>query len=449
MLDGFKRTEKVKDLDYREALQWIHSRERFGIRPGLDRIRIILEELSNPHRELKVIHIGGTNGKGSTAAFAASILKESGFKTGLYTSPYLESFTNRMAVDGRDVPSETLTSLVEQVKPIVDRISEQDHLGPPTEFEVVTALALLHFARSDVDYLVLEVGLGGRLDATNVVETPLVTVITNVSLEHTEILGDTVAKIAAEKAGIIKSGVPVLTAAAHPEAITVIMERAAEMGSPLYRVGDDFSGRRGETSLKGQFFEYRGPKGTLKDLFIPLLGEHQVVNAVTALAALELAGLNLSEDLLRKGLHSTSWPGRLEILREDPLVVIDAAHNPDSMRTLSRALEDHFPRGNRVVVLGILGDKSVEEMLKTILPAADRFVVTRALHPTRAAAPEEVVARARGLTDKPVEAVENLGEALIRGRELAAAAAGGALIITGSFYTVSEARRLIAVEEIL
>ncbi len=433
-------------MDYREALQWIHSRERFGIKPGLDRIRYILGELSDPHRVLKVIHIGGTNGKGSTAAFAASVLREAGFKTGLYTSPYLESFTNRMAVDGRDVTADTLTDLVEQVKPVVDGISQQDDLGPPTEFEVVTALALLYFARAGVDYLVLEVGLGGRLDATNVVEKPLVSVITNVSLEHADILGDTVAKIAAEKAGIIKEGSPVLTASNDPEVLEVVRRAAAAKRSPLYRVGMDFTFVPGAKSLQGQYFAYRGRELSLDNLFIPLLGEHQVQNAVTALAALELAGLRIPEDTLRRGFKATSWPGRLEILREDPLVVIDAAHNPGSMASLSRALEDYFPRGNRVLVLGILGDKSIPEMLKNIVPVADKFVVTRALHFTRAAEPEAVAAEVRRLTSKPVEAVPDLGEALRRGRELAE---GGTLCVTGSFYTISEARRLIVEERVI
>ncbi len=433
-------------MDYREALQWIHSRERFGIKPGLDRIRCILEEFSNPHRELNVIHIGGTNGKGSTAAFAASILREAGFKTGLYTSPYLESFTNRMAVDGRDVTAKTLTSLVEQVKPVVDRISAAGTLGPPTEFEVVTALALLHFSRAQVDYLVLEVGLGGRLDATNVVESPLVSVITNVSLEHTDILGDTVAKIAAEKAGIIKEGVPALTASRDPEALEVLTRIATERSAPLYRVGADYTFETGRKSLKGQFFSCRGRGVSLENVFIPLLGEHQVQNAVTALAALDLAGIPLAEGLLRQGLKTVSWPGRLEILQEDPLVVIDAAHNPDSMRNLGQALEEYFPRGNRVVVLGILGDKSIPDMLRNILSAADRFVVTRALHPTRAAEPQAVAAEIGRLTSKPVEALPDLTEALRRGRDLAE---GGTLCVTGSFYTISEARRLMVEERVL
>jgi dihydrofolate synthase / folylpolyglutamate synthase len=435
-------------LDYREALHWIHSRERFGSKPGLGRIRYILKELSNPHGELKVIHIGGTNGKGSTAAFAASILRQAGFKTGLYTSPYLENFTNRMAVDGRDVADETLASLVTELKPLVEKCEGREDLGPPTEFEVVTALALLYFARSQVDYLVLEVGLGGRLDATNVVTAPLVSVITNVSLEHTDVLGDTVAKIAAEKAGIIKEGVPVLTASTDPEALAVLARVAREQHAPLYRMGVDYTTRPGERSLTGQYFDFSGKKASLPKLFIPLLGEHQIENAGTALAALELAGLSLPEATLRRGLEATAWPGRLEILREAPPVVIDAAHNPDSMRSLSRAMLDYFPGEHRVVVLGILGDKAIPEMLKHIIPAAHRFVVTRALHPTRAAEPEAVAAAMQGLTDKPVEALADLRSALRRGRDLAAAG-GGALFITGSFYTISEARRLIVDEGVI
>ncbi len=434
-------------MDYRGALEWIHSRECFGIRPGLERVRYILAELSDPHQQLKVIHIGGTNGKGSTAAFTASILREAGFKTGLYTSPYLESFTNRMAVDGQDVAEDVLVSLVEKVKPIVEEMADASGLGPATEFEVVTTLAFLYFAQVEVDYLVLEVGLGGRLDATNVVEAPLVSVVTNVSLEHVDILGDTVGKIAFEKAGIIKKGVPVLTASRDPEVLEVLRQRATECNSSLYMVGEDVTFLQGKWDLKGQTFHYQGLKGPLADLFIPLLGEHQAVNAVTALAAVELAGVQLPEEAIRGGLKKTYWPGRLEVLKEDPVVIIDAAHNYDGMKSLSRALHEYFPKEGLVVVIGILKDKSIREILRLLIPAAEQFIITRALHPTRAADPKAVADEARRLTSKPVVAVDDLGEALKKGRDLAAG--GGILCVTGSFYTISEARRLIVEEKII
>lgn len=434
-------------MDYREALEWIHSRERFGIRPGLERVRCILSKLSNPHQQLKVIHIGGTNGKGSTAAFTASVLREAGFKTGLYTSPYLESFTNRMAVDGQDVAEDVLVSLVEKVKPIVEEMADKNGLGPATEFEVVTALAFLYFAQVGVDYLVLEVGLGGRLDATNVVEAPLVSVVTNVSLEHVDILGDTVSKIAFEKAGIIKKGVPVLTASCDPEVLEVLRQRATECNSSLYKVGEDVTFQQGKWDMRGQTFHYQGLRGSLADLFIPLLGEHQAVNAVTALAALELAGVQVAEETIRKGLKKTCWPGRLEILQEDPLVIIDAAHNIDGIKSLSRALQEYFPKESLVVVIGILKDKSIREILRILTPAAEQFIITRALHPSRAADPKAVAEEARRLTAKPVVAVDDLAEAIKKGQSLAAE--GGILCVTGSFYTISEARRLIVEEKII
>ena len=432
-------------MDYSQALDWIHSRERFGIRPGLERMNYILAKLGNPHRKLKVIHIGGTNGKGSTAAFAASVLEEAGFKTGLYTSPYLESFANRMAVDGCDVEEEVLVSLVKKVKPLVEEVASHTELGPPTEFEVVTILAFLYFSWVKVDYLVLEVGLGGRLDATNVVSTPLVSVITNVSLEHVEILGDTVEKIAWEKAGIIKEGIPVVTASQNEGVLQVVGEVAAKKNAPLYRMDRDFAYTSGKSSLKGQFFSYRGFGKQYTNLFTPLLGEHQTANASTALAALELAGIPIAEQEIREGLAKVFWPGRLEILRDNPLVVIDAAHNLEGIKFLCKALSV-FPQGDTVVVLGILGDKSVKEILQEIVPVASRLIITKAIHPTRAADPQEVALRARRMTDGPVHAVADLSEAI---REGARHASKGKLIITGSFYTISEARRLILQEKVI
>lgn len=433
-------------MNYKEALNWIHSRSRFGINPGLIRIEHILAQVGNPHLELKVIHIGGTNGKGSTAAFTASILREAGYKTGLYTSPYLESFANRMAVDGEDVAEDILLSLAERIKSVVDNVTENTDLGAPTEFEVVTAMALLYFAETNVDYLVLEVGLGGRLDATNVIPSPLVSIITNVSLEHVDILGDTVAKIAREKAGIIKKKVPVVTASDNPKVLSLLQEVAKQHNASLYTVGKEMSYSIIKEDLKGQFFDYSGKGLNLKDLFIPLLGSHQATNATTALAALELAEIDISSINIRRGLQKTFWPGRLEIVNENPLVVIDAAHNLEGIKFLSKTLKETFPPGEKIIILGILGDKAVREVLIEILSVASRLIITKALHPTRAASPTEVAVEARKISNKPVEIVEDLKQAILTGYNWANE---GTLCITGSFYTISEARRLVKEEKIL
>ena len=434
-------------MDYQEALSWIHSRERFGINPGLGRMEYILARLGNPHLDLKVIHIAGTNGKGSTAAFTATVLQEAGYRTGLYTSPYLESFTNRMAVDGTDVAEEVLVSLVKKLKPLVDETSSIPEMGSPTEFEVVTALAFLYFAETGVDYLVLEVGLGGRLDATNVIPRPLVSIITNISLEHVEILGDTVTKIAREKAGIIKTGSPVLTASQDVEAQEVFRQVAGAKEVPFYLLGEDFLYETGQKDLAGQYFNYTGKNYAWKNLFIPLLGEHQVINAATALAGLELAGISFTEDSVRKGLQKTFWPGRLEILQKNPLIVIDAAHNPVGIKYLRKTLKEIFPPTKLVMVLGILNDKPAREVLQEIIPVISQLIITTAIHPTRAAKPQKIAAEAALLTDKPVIVSEKLKEAIITGYNILSP--DDVLCITGSFYTISEARRLILEEKII
>ncbi len=431
---------------YQEALQWIHARERFGIKPGLERMEYLLDGLGNPHRRLKVIHIGGSNGKGSTAAFTASLLKTAGFKVGLYTSPYLKAFTNRMAVDGVEVGEETLVSLVERIKPVVEAAAAAEP-GPPTEFEIVTAMAFLYFAEAGVDYLVLEVGLGGRLDATNVVVSPLAVVITNISLEHTAVLGNTIKEIAWEKAGIIKEGVPVVTSVQNSDALDVIEEKARERKAPLFIAGRDYFVKAGDAGLWGQYFSYQSRENGYQDLFIPLLGRHQLENAAVALACLSAAGLKIREKDIRQGFRDISWPGRFEILKHNPLVVIDAAHNPAAAGRLKQALADYFPGKGIVLVLGILGDKAIKEILTKLIPEARLVVLTRAIHPTRAQDPEETAVLARGLTSNPVIVVDSLKEALITARSRTLP--GEVVCITGSFYTISEARRLITEEKII
>ncbi|HSW35660.1 MAG TPA: Mur ligase family protein, partial [Candidatus Limnocylindrales bacterium] len=313
-------------LRYREALDWIHGLGRFGINPGLERVSALLHLLDNPHHKVCFVHIAGTNGKGSTAAMLASILRASGYCTGLYTSPYLLSFTNRMAVNGSDVAREDLVELVDLVRPLVERIGAEGRLGQPTEFEVVTVLAMLYFARRQVDLVVLETGLGGRLDATNVVN-PLVSIITNVSLDHMEVLGDTVEAIAGEKAGIIKRGIPLLTASDDQRVLEVIQSRCLQMGAAFYRVISSPKACLTKTfgnpayalqsvAEHGQEFAYCGFQWQKHNLFIPLRGVYQVSNAATALAAAELLaekGFEFTDARVRQGLAETNWPGRLEL----------------------------------------------------------------------------------------------------------------------------------------
>ncbi|HHX87925.1 MAG TPA: bifunctional folylpolyglutamate synthase/dihydrofolate synthase [Firmicutes bacterium] len=438
---------------YRKALDWIHSTGRFGMNQGLVRINELLNRLGNPHHNLSYLHIGGTNGKGSTAAMIASVLKASGYRAGLYTSPYLVSFTNRFSVDGEDISPRELVELVERVRPLVEQVAKDPKLGQPTEFEVVTALAFLYFARLRPDLVVLEVGLGGRLDATNVI-TPLVSVITNISLEHTRVLGNSVEAIACEKAEIIKPGVPVVTAAADPVALKLFSAVCRDRRAPGYRVvsARDEVSRNGWSGIctyserklvpLGQQFCYQGLDLNLEGLLIPLRGEHQIVNASTALAALELLsrrGFVFSEDGLRRGLKDTCWPGRLEVLGKSPPVVLDGAHNPAAMEQLARSISEHFRYRRLVLVLGILKDKDKEAMFKHILPLAYRLVLTRPAY-ERAASPEEM-ARSSALKayySGPLQIENEVGRALEAALKLAGKM--DLVLVAGSLYTVSEAR---------
>jgi dihydrofolate synthase / folylpolyglutamate synthase len=437
---------------YEDALDWIHGLGRFGIKPGLERVTALLDKLGNPHLSLKFVHIGGTNGKGSTAVMLTSILRAAGYKVGLYTSPYLLSFTNRMAVNGDDIDRAELVSLVEEVRPVVDLISEDPELGDMTEFEVVTVLALCYFARQNTDLVVLEVGLGGRLDATNVI-TPLISVITNISLEHTDILGDTIEKIAFEKAGIIKAGKPLVTAAADERALGVFEKRCSELGSPLHRVYPFSAATEavpdhrplaisGKVTKAGQHFSYSGFSLQLEDLFIPLRGSYQLDNAATALAATELLsaeGFHCSDEDVIMGLAETIWPGRLELLAEKPLLIMDGAHNPAAMEKLAAAVPAYFSYNKMILVYGMLADKDMDSMLNSILPRADIAIFTRPLLPRAAdpAAVADYATKQLGFS-KQVFVFHEFDAALEKAVSLAEP--GDAVLVTGSLYTVSDIR---------
>ncbi|MEW5920647.1 MAG: folylpolyglutamate synthase/dihydrofolate synthase family protein [Bacillota bacterium] len=426
-------------MHYEEALAWIHSIARFGMNQGLERIEALLDLLGNPHRACKYLHIGGTNGKGSTAAFAASMLEEAGYRVGLYTSPYLEQFTNRMAVNGQDISRRHLVELVQQVKPLVEKIAADPALGQPTEFEVVTALAFCYFAREAPDIVVLEVGLGGRLDATNVVQ-PLVSAITTISLEHTQVLGDTVEAIAREKAGIIKEGAPVVTQAGGA-AVPVFEAVCREKGVPLYQLGKHFHALSESENDTGQVFHYRGLFQNFSDLHISLLGAYQVNNAALALAAGELlcrSGFLLPEAALRAGLKKTRWPGRLEVLRRSPFVVIDGAHNLEAFQGLCSAVRRTFKYRCLVLVLGILSDKAAGHILAEILPLADSIILTKPNSP-RAADPHALQKIVESITPAlPCEIALEIPAAVDLALEKAAEE--DLVLIAGSLYLVSDAR---------
>ncbi|NOU64674.1 bifunctional folylpolyglutamate synthase/dihydrofolate synthase [Paenibacillus sp. LMG 31461] len=365
-----------------EAIDWIVGRmEKLGMKPGLQRMHLLMEKLGNPERRMKFIHVAGTNGKGSTCAYLASVLQACGYDVGTFTSPYLVRYTNRIQVNGADIEDDVLLRLVNEMKPIVDEIAATE-VGPPTMFEISTALAILYFGKvAYPDYVVWETGLGGRLDSTNIVN-PIVTVITNVGHDHMDILGDTLELVAAEKAGIIKAGVPVITAV-EPAAIwSVIDQTAKAKKATLYSLGDQFNLTEVNSELDHQSFQFNGPFRPIPNLSITLNGEHQLKNAAVAVMTLEVLRqyyATIVEDVdLQKGLVGTKWPGRLEMVSQEPRILIDGAHNPEGAATLAAALQNVYSYKKLHMMIGMLATKNHTGYLRHILPLVDTLIITEA-----------------------------------------------------------------------
>ena len=434
------------DQKYQETLDYLYSYIDFSLQKAsrysperfdLGRMRDFMASLGNPQDDYQVIHIAGTKGKGSVAALAANAIYRSGLKVGLYTSPHLQDYTERIQVDGVSIPHEALIALVEELKPVIENTPEI------TTFEITTGLAMLYFSRQKVDAAVLEVGLGGRLDATNVCN-PDVTVITSISYDHTYLLGETLAEIAGEKAGILKPGIPLILSPQVKEARDAILSIAEERSVPVVEVGKDYEYQPLEGSLAGQQLKVWPAGSDARDptpieLSIPLLGEHQVVNAATAYAALLVAsqrGVRVTDSSIREGFQSVQWPGRFEILRQDPLLIIDSAHNQDSAQKLHKVLEDYFPGQEVVLVFGASEDKDIRSMLGELKPAVKQVVTTRSTHP-RAAAPEDLAAIAGQLGYQAV-ASGSVEEALREAEQLAGEKT--IILVTGSVFVAAAAR---------
>ena len=353
-------------MDYKEALDYINGVSWLGSKPGLERVMELLERLGRPQDELKFIHIAGTNGKGSCAALLSSVMKCCGYKTGLFTSPYLFRFNERMQINGRQIEDEALADIVSRIKPQAEAMEQH-----PTEFEMMTAAALLWFREQNCDIAVLETGLGGRLDATNVIESPEVSVIMNIGLDHTEILGDSLEQIAAEKAGIIKRGCPCVLYQQTGSVTELIRARCLELGSKL-SIADFSRIDREFDSIYGQSFSYKGEHYAL-----PLLGEHQLKNAAVALEAVERLrekGWKLEQNDVEHGVYAVSWPGRFEIIHDDPILVVDGGHNPQCAETVAANLENYFPGLRHVLLVGMLSDKDCRGTLDILNRAADEYV---------------------------------------------------------------------------
>ena len=416
-----------------ESIAYLDSFAWLGSRLGLDRIRELMSRLGNPQDQLRFIHLAGTNGKGSTSCFLASILQAAGYRTGLYTSPFIHTFHERMQVDGIPISDEALDRIVEKVRREADDMA--DH---PTTFELITAVAFCYFWEAKCDIVVLETGMGGGLDATNVISTPLVTVITPIDMDHMEYLGDTIAKIASAKAGIIKPHRPVVTARQRPEALAVLAEVATTKEAPFYEV-DISRLSPGPFSLHGQQFSFGG----LRDISIRLLGRYQMENASLALTAIEVLeglGFAISETAKCEGLAKALWPGRFELCATEPTVIVDGGHNAQGAHVLADNLGRYFPGQKVALVMGILADKDLPAIVEPILPLVER-VFTFAPNSTRAMS---AAALASYLAEQGAlaEAVDG-GAGFALARAIDAAGRDGVVCYFGSLYSVSEAREYL------
>jgi dihydrofolate synthase/folylpolyglutamate synthase len=407
-----------------------HSSELAKADFNLDRMRELMFELGDPQTQYPIIHVAGTKGKGSVSALCASALEAAGFRVGLYTSPHLLDYCERVQINGGPISHAGLVELVEQMKPVVARIPKL------TTFELTTALGLLYFARQKADAAVIEVGLGGRLDATNVI-TPKVSVIASLSYDHMAVLGNTLALIAGEKAGIIKPGIPVVSAPQKDEALEVLVRIADERKSNFTLIGRDVTFKPLDHSLNEQTMQIStyNHKPLNMILHLPLLGIHQVVNAATAYTALKVSGLNISDKAIQKGFARVKWPARFEIVRRKPPVIFDSAHNQDSFSYLRQALDDYFPDKLVYLIFGASEDKNIPGMFLELKPKIRRMFVTKSIHP-RALEPGKIQELARQ-ADIPNEMVKTVEAALALALEMSEKD-GSIVLSAGSMFVTAE-----------
>ncbi len=417
---------KKQKLSYKEALDYLYSLQKYGIKFGLSKTSNLMKALGNPHLGNKYVHIAGSNGKGSVAAMVESILIRSGLKVGFYSSPHLVRFTERFRINRHEIPEKTAAELTGELKGIID-----SHY-PPTFFEVTTAMALAYLAREKTDISLMEVGMGGRLDATTVIR-PLVSVITNISLEHQFFLGSRLVNIAGEKAGIIKKGVDVVTAATQPHVIRFLKDKSAERKAPFTRVGGDV---RYRTTKRG--ICYYGLKRRFRDLEVNLKGNFQSRNVALALAVIEILerkGFKISSEDIIEGLKDTIWPGRMHVISQDPLIVLDGAHNPDAMGKLADSIRRGLTYDRLILILGVMEDKDIDGILDKVLPVSD-YVICTGPDYYRSADPEELMRKTFNHR-KDGEVIPGISKAIERARAMALPR--DMILITGSLFTVGEA----------
>ncbi len=413
-------------MTYHDAIEYLFGLQKYGIKFGLSKTSNLMKSFGNPHHGRVYIHIAGTNGKGSVAALLETILINSGLKVGFYSSPHLVRFTERFRINKKEIEPDLVARMVEELGGVIDT----GH--PPTFFEVTTAMALIYFAREQTDISIMEVGMGGRLDATNIVK-PIISVITNISLEHQFFLGPRLIDIAGEKAGIIKTGVDLVTAATQPPVIRLFRDICAKKKAPFWRVGEHARFR-----TNGKILNYYGIEHSFKGLELGLLGRFQARNAALSLTVTELLmkkGYDISPQHIRDGLRHTTWPGRMHIVSRKPLIVLDGAHNPSAIRELASTLRRDFKYRRLILVLGIMRDKDIEKMIKRIVSMADYVIYSRADY-YRSADPAGLMDVAKPL-GKPGEIIRKIPDALNRAKEMAGPQ--DLIMVCGSLFTVGEA----------
>lgn len=426
-------------MKYEEAMKYITEVGNFGSNYGLERTYKLLEHLGNPERDLKLIHIAGTNGKGSTTSMITEILMGEGYKVGMYTSPFIEEFEERIQINRNNIPKESLAILMDEIKVAVDKVIEAGY-NHPTEFEIITVLMLLYFKKENIDFGVIEVGLGGTLDSTNVIK-PIIQVITSISFDHTNLLGNTLEKIAREKAGIIKKGIPTVIYPQQEEVLKVIKNKCFEMDSELYIANNENLKFKNIVNLDKpyQLLKYNNEIYIL----LPLLGEHQIINLSVAMQAIEVLNnkniIDISIANIVKSIKNVSWKGRLEVLSNNPYVVIDGAHNIQGIKTLSRNIKKYFKYENLYLILGILADKDVEEMIKIITPMAKKVysVTPNSIRGELAESLKDEVSK----FNKNCKAFDKYEEAYLEA--LNDASEKDLILASGSLYMIGDMRKII------
>lgn len=426
-------------MKYEEAMKYITEVGNFGSNYGLERTYKLLEHLGNPERDLKLIHIAGTNGKGSTTSMITEILMGEGYKVGMYTSPFIEEFEERIQINRNNITKESLAILMDEIKVAVDKVIEAGY-NHPTEFEIITVLMLLYFKKENIDFGVIEVGLGGTLDSTNVIK-PIIQVITSISFDHTNLLGNTLEKIAREKAGIIKKGIPTVIYPQQEEVLKVIKNKCFEVDSELYIANNENLKFKNIVNLDKpyQLLKYNNEI----DILLPLLGEHQIINLSVAMQAIEVLNnkniIDISIANIVKSIKNVSWKGRLEVLSNNPYVVIDGAHNIQGIKTLSRNIKKYFKYENLYLILGILADKDVEEMIKIITPMAKKVysVTPNSIRGELAESLKDEVSK----FNKNCKAFDKYEEAYLEA--LNDASEKDLILASGSLYMIGDMRKII------